>query len=175
MPLEGRALWTGQFFLLKVTSYKLLLLKYVEALCEPHFSYSVKWKLNTSVQIAETKCPKCYHASKLQHLAVGGSLNKLDFPRIVPGNTSVDPDIQFLWLSNCMHIGNICYQASQGCTCLVWIRRTGGMLSWSSSIFVSHSLSPLAHSVGSYSSAGRWDFLVSFRISPLWDNVSKDA
>lgn len=43
----------------------------------------------------------------LQHLAVGGSLNKLDFPRIVPGNTSVDIDVQFLWLSSCMHVKNI--------------------------------------------------------------------
>lgn len=45
----------------------------------------------------------------LQYLAVGRSLNKLDFSRTFPGNTSVNRDIQFLWLSNYIHVGNIHY------------------------------------------------------------------
>lgn len=61
-----------------------------------------------------------------QHSAGGGSLNKLGCPRIAAETTSVDTDIQFSWLSHYMHIGNMCYHASRGCTCLAWRHSTGG-------------------------------------------------
>ena len=62
----------------------------------------------------------------LQYLAVGGSLNKLDFPRIVSGNTSVDIDIQFPWFRNCVHIGSTCYHTMHT---LGMTYRTGGVQS----------------------------------------------
>lgn len=102
----------------------------------------------------------------LQHLAVGGSLNKLDFPRIVPGNTSVDTDIQFLWLSNCMHVGNICSHASRGCTCPIGTRRTGGMQSKAVVLSLTHCPQPTQWA--GFSSVGGLNFLGSFRISPVW-------
>lgn len=70
---------------------------------------------------SRVSCPKCYYASEvvLQYLEVGGSLDKLDLPRTLPENASVDIDIQFLWLSNDMNVENICYHAPGCCMCLV--------------------------------------------------------
>lgn len=45
----------------------------------------------------------CIYSGIATFVAAGGSLNKLNFPRIVPGIASVDTDIRFLWLGNCMH------------------------------------------------------------------------